>query len=80
MRVLLLLLPLAGAFAPAPLKFRSASSSLFFFGGGSGAKDLDEEVRACVFGFGVIEQLAVLAAVFFRQLCTCLLLLRSSIR
>merc|ERR1719310_1883646 len=45
MRVLLLsvLLPLAGAFAPAPPLNRGASSSLFFFGGGSGAKDLDEE-------------------------------------
>ena len=51
MRVLLLsvLLPLAGAFSPAPPKVRGAPSSLFFFGGGSGAKDLDEEVRECVF-------------------------------
>ena len=62
MRVLLLsvLLPLAGAFSPAPPKVRGAPSSLFFFGGGSGAKDLDEEVRECVF------RAQQLAAVFFQ--------------
>lgn len=63
MRVLLLsvLLPLAGAFSPAPPKVRGAPSSLFFFGGGSGAKDLDEEVRECVF------RAQQLAAVFFQS-------------